>query len=255
MCTSKEANFHGVIKIRDKMIDLNYVNPMQSGFDYGDWPVIKENAELEMMEWGLAPSYIQSRESLERFRKGYTDYKGKYHPPMTTLNAKGEELLLPNKMYRNAALERRCLFALTGFYEWRHIPQIGKKGQVLKATKKYPYYIKVKCKPYFFVAGIWQPFTDYKTGEVKHTAASITTKANELMAQIHNSQKRQPTILTDALAEEWISKDLSEERIKEIATYQIPSDQLEAYTINRDYRNASDPREHVEYPELPPLHL
>lgn len=256
MCTSKEANFKGsVINIHGKSIDLTYANLMQSGFDYDEMPVITEDAELEMMEWGFSPFYIKSSEDLEKFRRGYKDDKGKFHPAMTTLNAKGEELLLPNKMFRNSALKRRCLFVLTAFYEWRHVPQVGKKGQVLKATKKYPYRIKMKCDPYFFVAGIWNRLVDVKTGEVKKTAASITTKANELMAQIHNSQKRQPTILTPELAEEWISKDLTEERIQQIATFQIPSDKLEAYTITKDYRNAADPREPVDYPELGPLQL
>lgn len=259
MCTYKEAYFNSYgISLKGKAIDLNYTNVMQSGYDYQDFPIIKavgDSWEIEMMEWGFVPSYIRTRDQVEKLRRGYTDEKGKYHIPMTLLNARNDELLKPNKVYRQSAIERRCLFVLTGFYEWRHVPQIGKKGQILKATTKYPYHIKVKNEPYFFIAGIYQPFRDFETGEIKDTAASITTEANTLMAQIHNSKKRQPTILSQELAEEWISAGLSEERITELASYQIPSEQLDVYTINRDYRKVSDPREPVSYPELPILQL
>ena len=259
MCTTKEAYFReSKISLRNKEVLLNYESVMQSGYDYRDWPVIKSTNEdwgIEMMEWGFIPIYVRTREEVNKFRRGYTDERGKFHIPLTTLNAKGEELLLPNKMFRNATLERRCLFVLTGFYEWRHVPQIGKKGQVLKATSKYPYHLKVKGEPYFFIAGIYQPFKDFNTGEIKETAASVTTAANSLMEQVHNSKKRQPTILPKELAEEWISDGLTEQRITEIATYQLPSDQLDAYTINRDYKKAEDPREPVAYPELPALQL
>ena len=46
---------------------------------------------------------------------------------------------------------------------------------------------------------------DKETGETVDTCALVTTKANGLMEQIHNSKKRMPTILTSELAGEWIS--------------------------------------------------
>jgi hypothetical protein len=48
-------------------------------------------------------------------RTGYTDNNGKYHPPINFLNAMGEELLLPDKVYRDAELIRRCLILSSGF--------------------------------------------------------------------------------------------------------------------------------------------
>lgn len=187
-----------------------------------------------------------------KMRKGYTDYTGKFRPPLTTLNAIGEELLLPGKMYREAALKRRCLFlSSSGFYEWRHVFPMGKKGQPLKTAVKYPYHIRLKGEQeYFLIAGIWQPWTDRETGETIDTCALITTKANKLMQQVHNSKMRMPCILTEELAGEWISDGLTEERITEIATYQIPAEEMEAYTIQKDFKTALDPTERYEYEDL-----
>ncbi len=44
-------------------------------------------------------------------------------------------------------------------------------------------------------------------------------------------------------------------RIKEIAAYQFPAAKMHGYTVAKDVRNAYDPIEAVEYPELEPLQL
>ncbi len=69
------------------------------GFAYSTTPVIVPKPycgwDIVQMEWGFIPYYIQNRDAVEKFRGGYTDEKGRYRPPLTTLNAIGEELLLP----------------------------------------------------------------------------------------------------------------------------------------------------------------
>ncbi len=231
------------------------------GFLYGKVPVIvpdeKCKWDIEMMEWGFIPHYLSSREAVEKFRRGGNDEKGKYRPPVTTLNAKGEELLLPGKIYRDAALKRRCLFISTGFFEWRHIFPLGKKGQPLKTAIKYPYFIHTKGSlQVHLTAGIWQRWTDKETGETINTCSLVTTRANSLMQQIHNTKNRMPAILTPELAGEWISDGLSEDRIKEIATFQYPADRMEAWPINKNFKLAPDQLEEFDYGmELPTLVL
>lgn len=240
-----------------KLYDL--VLPITNGFDYGEVPVIKPTDDycdwdIVKMEWGFIPSYLRNREAVERFRKGFKDpATGKFKPPMTTLNAMGEEMLLPGKMFREAALKRRCLFLSTGFFEWRHLPKMGKKGEPLKATEKIPYHIKVKNREVFFVAGIWQQWTDKDTGESVDTCGLITTKANELMQQVHNSKERMPCILNEAMAGQWIGNGLSEDEIKGIAMSQFPASEMEAYTIKKDFREAPDPAERFAYEGVPEL--
>ncbi len=103
------------------------------------------------------------------------------------------------------------------------------------------------------MAGVWQPWTDVNTGEYVESFAIITTAANGLMEQVHNSKKRMPTILPEDLAFEWLLGDLSEERITEIARYQYAPAEMEAYSIAKDFREALDPAAPFVYEELPAL--
>jgi putative SOS response-associated peptidase YedK len=237
--------------IRDYHLSLN--RPMQSGFDFADWPVIKpldggKDIELVMMHWELIPQYFKTFAEVEHFRKGGLNPKtGKKDPPKNTLNAIGEEML-KKPTYRNAALKRRCLVLSSGFYEWRHFTPPGAKKDIT-----YPYHIKVKDREYFFMAGIWQPWTDQETGETIEGFSIVTTKANALLEQVHNKKKRMPLILSDELAREWIRSGLSESRINEMASFQFPSAEIEAYTIEKSFRTSGDPGRPFEYEELAPL--
>ncbi|MBL7732301.1 MAG: SOS response-associated peptidase [Chitinophagaceae bacterium] len=229
---------------------------LQVGFDYGFNAVLKrhpdkEDFDIVQMEWGFIPPYLKTREDVTKMRYGYKDASGQFRPPITTLNAVSEEMLNNGKLYRDAALHRRCLVLSTGFYEWRHVHRLNKKtGQPLKTADKYPYYITVKDREYFFMAGIWQPWTDKATGEHVESFAIVTTAANPLMEQIHNTKKRMPAILDEDLAWEWLFGELSEERIKQIGMHQFPASQMQAYTIAKDFREALDPTMEFNYEEL-----
>jgi putative SOS response-associated peptidase YedK len=229
------------------------------GFDYNVKAVLRpvegqEDFDIVKMEWGFIPSYLKTREDVFRMRNGYKDETGKFRPGIITLNAVCEELLEPRKIYRNAALKRRCLILSTGFYEWRHIHRINKRtGQPNKTAEKYPYFISIKNRNSFFMAGIWQPWTDKETGEQVDSCAVITTKANGLMEQIHNSKKRMPTILNEDLAWEWMFGNPDEKRILEIAATQYPAEEMQAWTIKKDFLHSLCPADPFVYPELPPL--
>lgn len=228
------------------------------GFDYKEKAVLKrvegaEDFDLVKMEWGFRAPFMQTEEEIMKWRRGFVDQNGQFKQ-LLTLNAMGEELLLPKKIYRNAALKRRCLILSTGFYEWRHIHHINKRtGLPNKTAEKYPYFIKLKEREYFYMAGIWQPWTDQQTGEYVESCAIVTTKANALMEQVHNSKKRMPTILNDDLAWEWMFGNLDEKRITEIALTQYPAEEMQAWSIKKDFLTTLCPADPVVYPELPPL--
>lgn len=234
---------------------------IQEGFAYGKSAVlkpndVKSNFDIVQMEWGFIPSYLQTREDVKKMRTGYKDTNGKYQQPLITLNAKGEELLLPKKMYRQATLQRRCLVLSTGFYEWRHIfPKNKRTGEPLKTAVKYPYYINLKDQEYFYMAGIWQPWTDRQSGEQVDTVSIVTTDANYIMKQVHNSKNRMPTILNDELGWEWMMDEIPEDRITEIATTQYPTELMQAYTIDKDFRTSVEPTTGFTYEELPALEV
>jgi putative SOS response-associated peptidase YedK len=248
------------IAYKQKQKELKHLNqlkilnqPAKRGFDYSDWPIIKPYAdgkdwEPVAMEWGFIPSWVTTREDVEKFRKGYKDASGKFQIGYTTLNAMGEEIL-NKKMFHEAALTRRCLVLSSGFYEHRHLPKMGKKGQVLKATEKYPYHITVKDADDFLIAGIYNTFIDRQTGETKDTFAILTTSAldHKIMSQVHNSKMRMPTILTDELANKWTEPDLSEKEIIELATFQYPSEKMKAHPVRKDFLQYEDPETEFIY--------
>lgn len=229
------------------------------GFAYEPIAVLKpmpdqQDFDIVQMEWGFIPPYWKNREEVTKYRSGYKDVSGKWVQYLT-LNATSEEMLLPRKMYRDAALHRRCLVLSSGFFEWRHYfpPNKRKPGEYVKTPVKIPHHITVKDRPYFFMAGIYQPWEDQVTHEKVETVSIVTTAAPEghLMAKVHNNKKRMPTILNDDLAWEWMFGDLSEEEITTIAKTQFPSDQMTAYTIAKDFKEQLEPTKPFVYEEFP----
>ncbi|MBE9462111.1 SOS response-associated peptidase [Dyadobacter subterraneus] len=255
------AEYIQLLQIEKAVKDYEFLNQSVTlAFDYGKIAVLKprytrDNFDIVQMEWSLLPGYVKNRDQVQKFRKGYKKKDGSWQNGYDTQNAKGEELLFAGKMYREAAIERRCLILSSGFYEWRHVFHLNKRtGEPKKTPEKYPHYIGVKEHSYFYLAGIWQVWTDQDTGETVDTVSLVTTRANELMAKIHNSKERMPTILPDALAWEWIMDDLDEERITQLATYQFPAEQMEACTVQKDFLKNEDPTVPFIYEDLAALH-
>ena len=136
MCTYK-----GVRVSRDQLIDqlqqerelkMEALNAgVVKGYDFKMWPIIKSSKdcgwELVHMEWGFIPDFIKTREEAAVMRAGYTDETGRWQKGKAYLNARNDELL-KSKVWRHAALNHRCLFLSTGFFEYRHVPVIGKSG-------------------------------------------------------------------------------------------------------------------------------
>jgi hypothetical protein len=248
---SKHIKLKGIEKkLNEFEASLN--QPYVSGFDYPRWPVFKpvlggNDVIPVMMHWEFIPSYINSFDSLQHFRKGGLNPKtGKKDFPHNTLNAIGEEVL--NKpTYKEAALKRRCLVLASGFYEWRHFTAPSGKDTA------YPYFVRLKDQECFFMAGIFNPWVDQLTGEMIDSFAILTTAANDLMEQVHNKKKRMPVILPEEEAAEWIKADLSLARIQEIARFKLPSNCMKVDTIRKDFRQALTPTEHYTYEELPSL--
>lgn len=159
-------------------------------------------------------------------------------------------------IFADAAATRRCLVLSTGFFELRHVfRNHAKTGLPLKTPDKYPYYISVKDHKYFYMAGIWQSWTDQETGEIVETVAATTTVANPLMKQVLNSKERMPTILDDELAYKWMMDDLTLDEITEIEKMQYPANKMEACTVTKEFQALLEPTERFEYEGVPALDL
>lgn len=256
-----KAEFIRLKHLEKAVAKYDFLNrDVEVGFDFGMTAVLKpsegkQDVEIVPMEWGFIPDankwpFIETREQLNKVRGGYKDPRGKF-VKYDFLNAVSEELLLKDKVYRQATLHRRCIILSSGFYDWRHIYPINKRtGEPRKTPEKYPYRVMVNGREYFWMAGIWNAWSDADTGEYVESVSMVTTKANEVMAQIHNSKERMPTMLTDDLAFDWLFKPMNEGEISALAQWQIPYTQLSYYTLKKDFLSSVDPLQPHYYPDL-----
>jgi len=145
-----------------------------NGFAHPFTPIISnENPKLiDHAQWGLVPFFA-------------ADDPKTFWSKTNTLNARIEGIENKNS-FRNS-LDNRCLILASEFYEWKHI---GKE--------KYKHRIYTKDGQPFAFAGLYQPGEDHKTFTI------LTTEANELMAEIHNTKKRMPVVLRKEEEQLWL---------------------------------------------------
>ena len=186
--------------------------------------------------WGLIPHWVKDNNQRIQFWNN-------------TLNARGETIF-DKPSFRDSAKNKRCVIILDGFYEHHHYN-----------GKTYPFLIQHKSKEPITVAGLWSEWLDKETGEIINSFTIITTKANNLLAKIHNNPKlkepRMPVILPEGEIENWlqpIKNEADRKLIEELIT-PYPADNLEAYTVHRlrgknALGNVPEASEELKYEEL-----
>lgn len=141
---------------------------------------------VRMLTWGLIPAWVKSDADAGEIR-------------LKTFNARAEGI--NNKpSFASSFRSGRCIIPVRGFYEWQHTP-----------SGKIPWYIYRSDNGIISLAGLFSEWVQSSTGEIISTFTVITTDANDMMADIHNSKKRMPAILDRPGEEIWInpSTDLS----------------------------------------------
>ncbi len=151
-----------------------------SGFTYPLIPVITQakSNEIELFNWGLIPSWSRDKE----FRKN-------------TLNAK-IETIAEKPSFRDS-IHKRCLVLIDGFYEYQWLDEKGKSKQ--------KYLMSMPDDEPFALAGLWNTWTDFSSGEILNTFTILTTEANAQMAEIHNTKKRMPILLSKDQEFDWLN--------------------------------------------------
>lgn len=153
---------------------------MTNGYSYPEMPVIMDSSsnQVSLAKWGLLPSF--AKDEKEFLKKA------------NTLNAKIEtaETLASYRSYVN----NRCLVLADSFKEWKHELINGK-------LVKTAYEIKTADNLPFAMAGIYSVWNGQPTFTI------LTTEANELMAEIHNSKKRMPVILCPEEETLWLQRE------------------------------------------------
>jgi putative SOS response-associated peptidase YedK len=153
-------------------------------FGLPDLPAICSGTpdRIRLLTWGLIPSWTKNFEDANIIR-----YK--------TFNARSETIKR-KPSFSLSFQSRRCIIPVKGFFEWQHV---GKE--------KIPWYIYHSDNEILSLAGLFDEWTSNSTGEALSTFTILTTDANEMMAEIHNSAKRMPVILDKTSERKWI--DLS----------------------------------------------
>lgn len=165
---------------------------------------------IQCFRWGIIPSWSPTQTVAYQ-----------------TQNAKAETL--PNKpAFRSLFQKRHCLIPSDGFYEWQHTNK-----------QRTPYFISVPEQPIFTFAGLWDSWEEENTGITLNTFTIVTTAANSLMAEIHNTKKRMPLILRLEDEATWLEPPLSSKSWQNIALG-ISSTALHAQPANAALLKISD---------------
>ncbi len=160
---------------------------------------------VRSLKWGLIPPWVRNAEDADEIR-----YK--------TFNARSESLK-EKPSFSSSFRSKRCLIPVRGFYEWQHV---GKE--------KIPWYIYSVNNEILTLAGLYSEWQNKESGELLNTFAIITTEANEMMAEIHNSKKRMPAILQKDEEKEWIDLNISPDVASGLLK-PCPDNILKAHTI------------------------
>jgi len=201
-----------------------------NAFNFQPWPVITaaQPDTVQFLQWGLIPAWVKNHEDAIKMRNN-------------TLNAR-IETVFEKPSFKEASQKRHCLVPSTGFFEW----------QTLNG-KKYPYFIHLKDEEIFSMAGIWESWVDKQSGEEQQTFSILTTDANPLMAQIHNSKKRMPVILSKESELEWLHGGFTDKAI-EVFAEPFDEKQMVAYTVSRliseRHSDVPDVQKPYTYPEF-----
>lgn len=157
------------------------------------------NNRLGYLHWGLIPPWAKDKN---------IGYK--------MINARAETLS-EKPSYRNAYKKRRCIVVADSFYEWKRLDD----------KTKIPMRIKLKSNKLFGLAGLWETWKS--NDETIHSCTIITTKPNELVADIHD---RMPVILKPQDEQTWLDPSITD--TAQLSSLLIPYDagEMDAYQVS-----------------------
>lgn len=160
---------------------VDYPSRRVNGFDHPELPVVLDSdpGYLALARWGLLPFFAKDPKE--------------FYKTANTLNCMIETA--HEKASYKRSVDNRCLIPVEAFYEWKHV---GKE--------KIPHRIWVPGREVFNLAGLWSEWRSPE-GEKVLTYTVLTTQANTLMAEIHNSKKRMPVVLLPEEEELWLRRE------------------------------------------------
>jgi putative SOS response-associated peptidase YedK len=206
-----------------------------SGFTHPPLPVITNEVmnRIQLFTWGLIPHWVPDTATATKLGS-------------RTLNARAETIH-EKPSFRGLITSHRCLVLADGFFEWHH-----------HRGRTFLYYIRLTTNEPFSFAGLWDRWTVPATRQVQTTYSIITTRANWLLEQVHNTRKRMPVILRPDDEARWLSSALTRAEIDDLLV-SYDASRMQAHPVSRRITAPGAPRNHPEtiepvtYPELPPI--
>ncbi|MCU0459437.1 MAG: SOS response-associated peptidase [Bacteroidales bacterium] len=177
------------------------------------------NSGIRLFRWGLIPSWVADESEANDIM-------------LKTFNARSETIST-KPAFRDSFASRRCLVPVRGFFEWQHL-----------GGRKIPWYIRLEGEEIFSLAGIWDSWA-LKGGMTLNTFSVVTTRANPLMEEIHNTKRRMPVILPASLEGLWLSEGTADDALAALME-PVESGMLSAHTVSPLITNARADRNRPE---------
>jgi putative SOS response-associated peptidase YedK len=127
----------------------------------------------QQMRWGLVPWWAKD------IKVGFS-----------SINARAETVDTAPAFRDAWKKSQRCLVVTDGFYEW-------------KKPEKQPYAVAMADESHMVMAGLWEEWTDKKTGERVKSCTIITCPPNALISTLHD---RMPVILAEEDWAKWLGE-------------------------------------------------
>jgi putative SOS response-associated peptidase YedK len=169
--------------------------------------------EAAFFQWGLIPSWSK-------------DGKGFINARFETIEDKPS--------FSESFQRRRCLIPADGFYEWQ---RSGKIAQ--------PYFFQLQDESVFAFAGIWDEWQG--DGKSIASCAIITTRANELLATIHD---RMPVILRPESQDPWLDDNSEPGTLRNLLA-PFPAAEMASHAVSYDVNHPKIDDEYLTRPVEP----
>ena len=161
--------------------------------------------ELAVLRWGLIPFWAKDE------KIGYR-----------SINARAESVATA-PAFREAFRHRRCLVPVTGFYEWKKLPDGGKQ----------PYHVGMRDGSPFALAGLWERWK--KGADTTESFTIITGEPNSLTAALHD---RMAVILEPDHWDAWLSAKDTAEPLAMLQPF--PAQLMTAYPVSPKVGNVKN---------------
>ena len=168
---------------RSHKLEGKILTGIYNGFAHPKVSCITENDpdKISNFSWGLIPEWSKT-EDIKKY----------------TLNAR-IETINEKPSFKNA---KRCIIFSDGFYEWKWLDPKGRKKQ--------KYLVEYPDSELFGFAGLYDQWVNKETGEILESCSIVTTDAEGIMKEVHNSNLRMPVTLNIDSMSNWLNSQAVE---------------------------------------------